>query len=37
MSTVTLSAAFAIGFLVGRKARAEKEPVRPIIYFLLPS
>jgi lipopolysaccharide biosynthesis regulator YciM len=36
MSASTLSAAFAIGFLAGRKAKAEKEPVRPrIIYFPL--
>jgi len=34
MSTGTLSAAFAIGFLVGRKAKAEKEPVRPKIVYL---
>jgi len=36
MSTATLSAAFAIGFLVGRRAKAERELVRPrIIYFPL--
>jgi len=36
MSATTLSAAFAIGFLVGRRAGAEKEIVRPkIIYFPL--
>lgn len=36
MSAATLSATFAIGFLIGRRAKAEREPVRPkIIYFPL--
>lgn len=36
MSATTLSASFAIGFLIGRKVKAEREPVRPkIIYFPL--
>jgi hypothetical protein len=34
MSGVTLSAAFAAGFLYGRKAKAIREPVRPKIVYI---